>query len=133
MLSDRHDVARPGQLDEVHPLVGVELLTAEPVQQVLEPDSLLRPEGSGVMGVLLGARDVQVARVPVLTAIADGARDPVDEDAELRVQVPLGHLIVGERVPVGGQRPTVDDLSRRFEELGPVVIYLAGRHRCRKA
>ena len=76
-----------------------------PGDEVLVAEVPLWAEGVAVVLVDRRARPVHLARIPLAGVGGDAVRTPVDEDAELAVDVPVRDLIArGEGVPVGAER-----------------------------
>src|SRR5271156_1414124 len=73
----------------------------------------------------LAAWNVHQARIP-LAAIGGYRIDaPMDEDAELRILVPLRHLIGVERFVVGTERSRMAHSVDFLQDLFPVLVILA--------
>ena len=91
--------------EEACPLHRVEGRSCEPGDEVLVAEVPLRAVRVAVMLVDRRARTVHFARIPLAGVCGDAVRTPVDEDAELAIDVPVRDLIAGgEGVPVGAER-----------------------------
>ena len=108
MLGDRNDILRAGGLEELGPFGGVELLCAEERNQILVALCVVAV-GKMLFEILVGAvlGVVHVAWIPLVLGRRDRVHAPVNEDAELRILVPLRLLVLDERGPVGTIRAVV--------------------------
>ena len=118
VFSHRHDVACAGCLEQGGPSRRVEVLRREARDEILVAEPRLRAVGRNVVRELLLVALVHVPRVPLVAKRRHRVDTPMDEDAELRVLVPVGHLVAREGVPAGRERP----LSRH----GPYLAHLRG-------
>ena len=84
-----HDIAGPGRLEQRGPFPGVEFLGLEKRDEVLVAEFGLRPIGLQVVFVLGRILDIHLARIPFAAEGGDGIDAPVDEDAELGVEIPF--------------------------------------------
>mgnify|MGYP000344961181 CR=1 FL=1 len=99
VLGHRHLVAGAGLLEEGRPPIGIKSFTPEEGNEVLVAELRLGTVGGPVVGELARAGPVHVARVPLVAKGGNGVDAPVDEDAELGVEVPLGNGVALQRLP----------------------------------
>ena len=97
------EVLRPGLLVELHQTVGVPLLRLPQRDDVLVAELRRMPVVLEVILVMLVARLVHAAGVPVAVH-RHGLRSPVRPDAELGVAEPVGTLVLLERIHVRLER-----------------------------
>ena len=99
MLGHGHDELRPRLLEERRPLARVIPLGLEERDEILVAEARLRSVGRDVVFELVGPGRVHVPRVPLVAEGGHGVDAPMNEDAELPVQVPRGHLEAFQRFP----------------------------------
>ena len=100
MLGHRAHVARTGFLEELHPVGGVEFIRLEERDEVFVTELVGR---AVVLGVPFNVGGVHPLWVPLVFVGGDGVKAPVDEDADLGLVEPAGHLIeVAEAGPGRG-------------------------------
>jgi hypothetical protein len=68
---------------------------------------------------------VHISRVPLIAERGNGIDPPVNENAELRILVPLRYLILLKRFPVRPERPLMIDVIDLFQECGAFRVILA--------
>ena len=109
MLADRHHELGAGPTEQGGPVDGVEGSAGEVGDEVLVAELVLRPERLAVMAKDVRPLPVHLPRIPLVAVAGHAVGAPVDEDPELAVGVPGGHLVAAaQAVPVGTERPGGD-------------------------
>ena len=101
VLSHRDDVLRSGLLEQLGPGVRVPLLGGELGNEILVAKGRLWAEMLAMpleIGIVL---DVHAMRVPFSVVRGNRVNAPVNEDAELGIEIPLRHGVLSEGLPGG--------------------------------
>ena len=99
MLGNRHDKLRAGVLEQLRPLVGVIVLRREHGDEVLVTEFGVVAPGLAVMFKRRVILQVHAPRVPLVAKSQHAVRSPMDEDAELGVDIPLGNFVLLQGFP----------------------------------
>src|ERR1700739_3280617 len=123
MLGHGNDVPRSRGFEQLRPVGSVEVLGAEKGNQILVTLRVLTCRKM-LFEVLIGTvlLVVHIAWIPFVLGRRYRVDTPVNEDAELRVLVPLRLLVLDERGPVGA----VGTVIRLFVGLVEKAITVSG-------
>src|SRR5580704_11089629 len=88
----------------MRPRLRIELLRLKHRNEVFVAELVLRPISRNVMFENIASLGVHLARIPLTAKSRHRIDPPMNEDAELRVLVPLGNLIGVERLIVRPER-----------------------------
>ena len=90
----------PGLLKQVGPGGGVKLFRLEQGNKILVAEFLVGAIGFDMMFKLRGALDIHAPGIPFVPVRGHGIHAPMDENAKLRVLIPLWHAEPGQRFPI---------------------------------
>src|SRR4051794_3829650 len=100
MLEDGDDVFRARLTEENSPGMSIKVLRLEHWNEILIAKLCQRAIRSNLVLVLVAARLIHVARIPLVSVGGYRERRPVNEDAELGILEPIGDFVLRQRFPI---------------------------------
>ena len=127
VFEDGDNIASAGFFKEMCPGLGIILLGFEHGDEVLITEPGQRPISAYMMLIHFRPLEIHLAGIPLAAKCGDRIDAPVNEDAELRIPVPIGHFVLGERIPVGTEWPVVGSAVYVGQDCAARSIVFCGR------
>ena len=99
VLGHRHDKAGAGVFEKLRPFRGVEALGSEHGDEVLVTEFAVVAPGLTVMLIGRVVLEVHAPRIPFIAVGGYTVGTPMDEDAKLGVDIPVGNPVLAQRFP----------------------------------
>ena len=102
MIGESDEIFCAGAFVELHQFFGVPVFGVPEVVDVLETEDGRMAVMGDLIAIVGIALDIHISGIPV-ALFGDALSGPVGPDSKLGVSIPVGGLILGEGLPVGGE------------------------------